>query len=378
MLKIGIVGCGKIADIHAAEIVKVGCCSLVAVCDSEILMARQLADRFAVPMAFDKMSNLLEAAKPDVVHITTPPQSHFLLAKLCLESGCHVYVEKPFCVNTSEAEQLIEVAERKGLRITVGHDDQFTHVAREMRNLIRQGYLGGPPVHMESYYGYDLSEKNYAQSLVADRQHWVRGLPGGLAQNVISHGVCRIAEFLESDCPSVQAYGFASPTLIELGEKEIVDELRVIISDGETTTAYFTFSSQMRPSLRHFRVYGRKNGIVIDHDQQILIRLRGARFRSHLERFVPPITFSVQYAGNALTNVWRFIRSDFHMKAGMNFLISAFYDSILQDLPLPIGYREILRTSRIMDQIFSQVQGLRAEGEGTATFIPIGQKKELD
>ena len=66
-----------------------------------------------------------------------------------------------------------------------------------MRALIAQGYLGGPPVHMESYYGYDISD-GYARALLTDPRHWVRRLPGGLLQNVISHGIARLAEFLES------------------------------------------------------------------------------------------------------------------------------------------------------------------------------------
>ena len=61
----------------------------------------------------------------------------------------------------------------------------------------------------------------------------------------------RIAEFLTSDELEVVAFGYPSPVLKRLGERDIVDELRVIISDREQTSAYFTFSSQMRPSLHH-------------------------------------------------------------------------------------------------------------------------------
>src|SRR5207245_126261 len=109
--------------------------------------------------------DMLNEARPDVVHITTPPQGHFEIGRQCLQEECHVYVEKPFTLNTKEAEELIELAERKGLKITTGHDDQFRHVARRMRELVRSGYLGGPPVHMESYYCYELGENStYAKA----------------------------------------------------------------------------------------------------------------------------------------------------------------------------------------------------------------------
>jgi len=56
----------------------------------------------------------------------------------------------------------------------------------------------------------------------------------------------------------VVAYGFVSPVLKSISETEIIDELRVIISEEERTTAYFTFSSQMKPSIHELRVFGSK------------------------------------------------------------------------------------------------------------------------
>ena len=47
---------------------------------------------------------MLSDAQPDVVHITTPPESHFEIARLCLAAGCHVYVEKPFTLNEQRRE----------------------------------------------------------------------------------------------------------------------------------------------------------------------------------------------------------------------------------------------------------------------------------
>ena len=87
MLKVAIVGCGKIADSHASQILRIKGCEIVGVCDNEPLMARQLFQRFPIKRHFAGLSELLDEAKPDVVHITTPPHSHFDLAKTCLERG---------------------------------------------------------------------------------------------------------------------------------------------------------------------------------------------------------------------------------------------------------------------------------------------------
>src|SRR5208283_3205717 len=209
MLKVAIVGCGKIADDHALQIQRIKGCEIVGVCDREPLMARQFYERFPVKRCFGDVAELLSAAGPDVVHVTTPPQSHFEITKLCLESGCHVYVEKPFTLYEAEAQRLIALANERGLKVTVGHDDQFSHAARRMRTLVQNGFLGSELVHMESYYGYEL-EQAYARALLGDPRHWVRRLPGKLLHNIISHGIARIAEFLTSDSPQVIAYGFVS------------------------------------------------------------------------------------------------------------------------------------------------------------------------
>jgi predicted dehydrogenase len=356
MLKVAIVGCGKIADAHASQIQRIPGCEIVGVCDREPLMAEQLYERFPVKGCFTDLSQLMRRAQPDVVHITTPPESHFEIARFCLEHGRHVYVEKPFTLNAEEADQLVSLATEKKLKLTVGHNNQFSHVARRLRELVDAGYLGGTPIHMESYYGYDLSDPSYARALLTDSRHWVRRLPGRLLQNIISHGIARIAEFLIGDTPRVIAHGFLSPLLKGIGETEVVDELRVIISEDDRTTAYFTFSSQMRPSLHEFRIYGPKNGLILDQDHEILLRLRGAKFKSYADHFLPPVLFAKQHLANLRTNLASFLARDFHMEAGMKYLIDSFYRSIRDGSPVPIPYREILLTAKIMDAIFEEIR----------------------
>ena len=90
------------------------------------------------------------------------------------------------------------------------------------------------------------------------------------------------------------AHGFISPLLKRMGETEIIDELRVIISEEERTTAYFTFSSQMRPSLHQFRVLWAEERAHSGSGSGDLIKLRGGRFKSYAEKFIPPVIFASQ------------------------------------------------------------------------------------
>jgi predicted dehydrogenase len=354
LIRVAIVGCGKVADKHASQILRIPDTRIVGVCDQEELMARQLAERFGVKRHFSEVGALLSSCKPNVVHITTPPQSHCALARQCLEAGCHVYVEKPFTLNSREAAELIALAEATGRKMTVGHETQFMPVAVDMRRLIHAGYLGGPPVHMESIYCYEFSDERYAKTLLGDKSHWIRRLPGGLLQNIISHGIGKIVEYLENGEVKVLAHGFTSHFLEDIGEADILDELRVIVSGSNRTTAYFTFSSQMGPALHQFRVYGPKHSLIADHEHQTLVRI-AANQRSYLNQFIPPICDGKQQIANGFRNIRRFLTRELHAESGIYTLVKSFYRALTEDAPLPIPYRDILLTSRIMDEVFSQL-----------------------
>ena len=69
MLKIAIIGCGKQADAHAVAIQSLQACAIVALCDTEELMARQLGERYNIKYCFTDIKKMLEATRPDVVHI---------------------------------------------------------------------------------------------------------------------------------------------------------------------------------------------------------------------------------------------------------------------------------------------------------------------
>lgn len=358
MINVGIIGCGKMADQHALQIQRIAGSKIVAVCDSEPLMAQDMCERFKAVEHFSDPQVMLGMTSLDVVHITTPPQSHFQLGKMCLEAGCNVYMEKPFTLNTPEAEDLIGTANKNKLKIMAGHNAQFTHAMVQMRKLVKSGYLGGRPSHMESIYCYDFGDKSYAKSLLGDADHWVRLLPGSLLQNIISHGISKIAEFLQGENPMVIAHGFTSPFLKSIGQNDIIDEVRVIIKDEDSTTAYFTFSSQVKPVMHQFRLFGPRNSLIVDDDHQVLIKLPNKEYKSYLRYFVPPFGFAKQYLGNFSRNFAKFTMKDFHLPfdAGLKYLIESFYNSVLNDTPLPLPYREILLTSKIMDEIFDQIK----------------------
>ncbi len=356
MLKIGIVGCGKIADQHVEAIHRIPDCEVVALCDREPLMAKQLGERFGISACFSELSEMLKAARLDVVHITTPPQSHYSLAKQCLESGSHVYLEKPFTITAGETESLIRVAQRRDLKITAGHNLQFTPETLEMRQLLAEGFLGGKPVHLESYFSYDLGDTTYVSALLGNRRHWVRRLPGQLLHNIISHGIAKLAEFLDEDLIEIVSKARQSAQLKNLGAPEVLDELRVLIRDKSGTTAFFCFSTQIK-GLNELRIYGPANSVTVDIVTGSLTRKQSRAYKSYLTYFIPPLKNAREHLRNAGCNVIDFLRRRRYQDFGMKELIERFYNSIRLRGEPPIPYREIILTARIMDEIFSQIYG---------------------
>jgi len=126
---------------------------VVAVCDKNSQsLARVRRAHPEVPVTSDQME-VLTSTQVDVVAVVTPVWTHFELAKLALENGKHVFVEKPFTSTTAQAEQLIELAERKNLKIMVDHTFLFTGAVKRIKQFVDDGTLG-------SLYYYDSTRVN--------------------------------------------------------------------------------------------------------------------------------------------------------------------------------------------------------------------------
>jgi len=353
--RVAIVGCGMIADQHADQLRYLPGCELVAACDTDELMARQLADRFRIPGSFTDAQEMLRAGGVDAVHITTPAQSHFALGRLALEAGCHVYLEKPFTVTASETDQLLDMANAAGRRITAGHNLQFSPEALRVRRLVQEGFLGGPPVHIDSIQCYSHGDPTYGRAVLGDPTHWVRTLPGSLLHNLISHGVSKIAEFLEGDSPELLSFSFSSPYLAAQGLGDIVDEVRAVFRDERDTTAFFLFTTQFGAASQELRLFGRSANLVLDNTYRTVIRVPPSHHKSYLRYFLAPLAHAREHARNARANVRQFARKQFQMDFGMRKLMELFYAAIRDGGPDPIPHAEIRRTSRMMDAIFQQM-----------------------
>jgi predicted dehydrogenase len=352
-LKIAIVGCGKIADAHVEEIRKIPSVQLSAVCDTEPIIAEQLAVRYAIPRWYRDVAKMLDSEKPDVLHITTPPQSHISLTRQAVAAGCHVFLEKPVALHYCDAEAIVASVIAGGRKLAVNYWPRFEAPALELHRLYESGVLG-TAVHLESHIGYDFGGE-FGLALRRDPDHWVHRLPGKLFQNMLDHVLNKITPFVDDDEPFIKAIAWCGEAGAgETGRGELLDELRVIIR-GAQTSAYATFSAHARPVGQTLRFYGTKNTAHVDFAARTVVLERKQTFPSALGRLVPPFLVAKDYFRQGLNNVNSFCHARFHFFEGMHRLLDEFYLSIEKDTQPPLSYKEILRVSSMMERIFEQI-----------------------
>jgi predicted dehydrogenase len=152
-LRVGVIGYGYwgpnvVRNFHGQDQSRV-----VAVCDrSPKSMQRVRKAHPEIPVT-SNFNDLLTATDIDAIAVVTPVWTHFELAKAALMNGKHVFVEKPFTSTSAQAEELIELADRKNLKIMVDHTFLFTGAVKRIRQLIDDGTLG------DLYY-YDSTRVN--------------------------------------------------------------------------------------------------------------------------------------------------------------------------------------------------------------------------
>jgi predicted dehydrogenase len=203
--------------------------------------------------------------------------------------------------------------------------------------------------------------------LLGNPNHWVRRLPGGLLHNLVSHGIARIAEFLDDELTDIVARGHQSEQLFRMGGQEVFDELRVLVRDRKGTTATFCFSTQIKPGINQLRLCGPVNSVTVDFNSGSVIAQRGRSFKSYLTFLAPPLLAAREHLASGWRNLVGIVRQDIYQDSGMTELIDRFHAAVRADGPPPIPYREVLLTARIMDEVFAR---MRDSGPGPVCTAP--------
>ena len=123
-LRIGLVGAGRIAtESHLPVLKTLDNVDVVALCDQNVRLAKEVASRFEIKNVFADLEDMLTKEKLDLVDICTPPRTHASLSIQAMEAGCHVLVEKPMATSVHEADQMIEISKKHNVKLCVVHQN---------------------------------------------------------------------------------------------------------------------------------------------------------------------------------------------------------------------------------------------------------------
>src|SRR5260370_25524310 len=142
LVRVGVIGYGYGGPNVVRNLQGLENCQLVTICDKNSDSLQRASRVYpGVELTVD-YSKLLTSPQIDAVAVVTPVWTHFELAKAALQNGKHVFVEKPFTSTHQQAEELIELAERKNLKIMVDHTFLFSGAVRKIHELVDDGTLG--------------------------------------------------------------------------------------------------------------------------------------------------------------------------------------------------------------------------------------------
>src|SRR5881398_305103 len=142
MIRIGVIGYGYWGPNIVRNLRSLEGCQLAAVCDQSPVALQRVRQAYPDLPVSTNPYDILKSPRIDAVAVVTPVWTHFELAKAALENGKHVFVEKPFTCSVEQAEELIELADRKNLQIMVDHTFLFTGAVKKIRQLVDEGALG--------------------------------------------------------------------------------------------------------------------------------------------------------------------------------------------------------------------------------------------
>ncbi len=153
MIGVGVIGYGYWGPNIVRNFQNPETSKVVGVCDKASKALRRAHQAHPAVQQYSDPYELIASNDVDAIAVVTPVWTHFDLAKAALEAGKHVFVEKPFTSTSAQAQELIELAERKNLKIMVDHTFLFTGAVRKIRQLIDEDTLG-------SLYYYDSMRVN--------------------------------------------------------------------------------------------------------------------------------------------------------------------------------------------------------------------------
>jgi predicted dehydrogenase len=248
IVKAALIGAGQIARQHLACLKALPGVELAAVCDLSPATAEAVAERYGVGAWFTDHWAMLEKVRPDVVHVTTPPTSHFGLAMVSLDASAHVIVEKPATSTLEELETLVRHAQEAGCHLVEDYNYVFNQATQEILRRIESSEFGAV-THVEVLICLDiLGPGGFADP---NSPHPSLTLAGGAIADFLPHLASLAHLFVGPHRTAQTVWTRRTSSLLPF------DEFRGVL-DAERGTAALGFSANSQPDAFWLRVYGER------------------------------------------------------------------------------------------------------------------------
>ena len=340
-LRIALFGCGKMGLQHLDAIASVPGTEVVGIADPA-LDTDAVAGRLG-PGArlFADPRELLEVARPDVVHVVTPQGTHGALARLAIEAGCHVYVEKPFTPTRAEAEELLALAAEHGVKVCPGHQYLFEAPALGARAALPQI---GSLVHVESYCSFRQVRRNFT--------------PVEQVKDILPHAVYPLVEQLQAGT------GLTEDEIALAGlDVSPEGEVHAIVRLG-SCAGLLTVTLRGRPIEQYQHLVGTRGWIRADYITGATSCLAGPG--TGLGMLLAPYRRAAQAVTGATAGfLRRFVRRQASYP-GLPALVGRFYASVRDGSPSPVSPRSILETVGLCERIGAALDRAEVEAEARA------------
>ena len=342
-LRIGISGCGRVAEHHLRFINDHPEAEIVGFADVDRDRAEELARKAGIHTSCTTIDELMDRSRPDVIHITTPPQFHYAQALQAVEQGVHVLVEKPTTLQHAQCLRLYDRAKNKGAVVCPDFIQLFHPAMQRAIQVIEQGRLGSV-THVTSYLGLDLDIPELQES---PSLHWSYKLPGGVLQNYLSHPLYLVLYF----CGMPSDVHVVNKTLGNLPQR-LTDHVEILL-DGERATGTITMSSAISPSEYNVRIVCTQGAVTVDFQSgSVLVEQESVLPRS-VSRALTNFNRARQLTKDGIQNIYDYTRGRLVPYQGLATLIDRLYTSIIGGSTTPVSPDLALAVSKAESTILN-------------------------
>jgi predicted dehydrogenase len=341
-LRVAIIGCGAIALDHV-EAVKANCGPVeLHLCDQDPGAARRLESivRFDAKIHTDALQ-LISEQKFDIVHVLTPPDSHYDIAKHALQNRANVLVEKPMALTLEETEKLYLLCEKMNRMICVNHSLLCMECVLKVFEMLKTGALGRV-IAVHCFFGHAEPRKTIPYGGV---DHWAYNLPGGPLANVISHPASLIVELLGK--PDSVNFIADARNLMPYGFSDLLD-VSIRTSDGHGS---LTISMAHGDSSRYANIECEKGSIYVDLSRQLtIVKFHKGRL-GFISKALSGIREGSSFINGTLNVIFKVAIKKLKRNPGTINLVTRFYQSVRDNSPVPVSKENALAVVTIFEQV---------------------------